>query len=100
MNDDKLLSIAARVANLKSPYSHNVRTSGRVEFIKDTGPVRRDIRVEGFEWSPESLRALAKILWAAQRSHSYAISALRNFSKMPSSQISPDGLLGGRGYIQ
>lgn len=96
MNNDKLLEIAQRLA----PKSGNTRTAGVVEFRKDVGPVRRDIRVEGFEWSPESLRSLAKILWAAQRSHSYAISALRMFSKTPSSQISPDGLLGGRGYIQ
>jgi hypothetical protein len=39
-------------------------------------------------------------LWAAQRSHSYATAAFRIFSKMSSSKFSPDGLLGGRGYIQ
>lgn len=77
-----------------------IRTAGRVEFIRDQGPIRRDIRVKDFEWSSDSLRNLAKILWSAQRAHSYAITALRVFSKMPSSQFSPDGLLGGRGYIQ
>jgi hypothetical protein len=77
-----------------------VRTAGKIEFIRDQGPVRRDIRADDFEWSPDSLKNLAKILWAAQRSHSYAVSALRLFSKMPSSQFSPDGLMGGRGYIQ
>lgn len=87
--------IAARVAS-----SGRVRTAGKIEFVKDTGPLRRDVRVDGFEWSADSLRNLAKILWAAQRSHSYAMSAFRLFSKMPSSEFSPDGLLGGRGYIQ
>jgi len=77
-----------------------VRTAGRIEFIRDQGPVRRDIRVKGFEWSPDVLKNLARILWASERAHGYAMSALRLFSKMPSSEFSPDGLLGGRGYIQ
>jgi hypothetical protein len=77
-----------------------VRTAGTIEFKKDSGPIRRDIRVHGFKWAPDALRNLAKILWATQRSHSYAMASLRLFSKMPSSEFSPDGLLGGRGYIQ
>ena len=78
----------------------SVRTAGEVTFRKDQGPLQRDIRANGFEWSQDSLYDLAKILWACQRSHSYAMAAYRLFSKMPSSRISPDGLLGGRGYIQ
>jgi hypothetical protein len=77
-----------------------IRTAGRIEFIRDQGPVRRDIRVKGYEWSSDALRNLAKILWAVERSHSYGIAALRLFSRMPASEFSPDGLLGGRGYIQ
>lgn len=95
MNPSKKHDIARKIAG-----KGTVRTAGKIEFIRDTGPVRRDIRADGYEWSPDSLRNLAKILWAAQRSHSYAVSALRLFSKMPSSSFSPDGLLGGRGYIQ
>ena len=97
MDDVRLNRIASRVASLPTG---RLRTAGKIEFVKDTGPVRRDVRVEGFKWSPESLRELAKILWASQRAHSYAMAAFRLFSKIPSSQISPDGMLGGRGYIQ
>jgi hypothetical protein len=96
MKPERLHLIAQKVAGL----SHNIRTGGKIEFVKDSGPIRRDIRVHGFKWSPEALRNLAKILWATQRSHSYAMASLRLFSKMPSSEFSPDGLLGGRGYIQ
>jgi hypothetical protein len=95
-----LESIAYRVAGIYHTNTHNVRVGGKIEFVKDTGPLRRDIRVQGFNWAPDSLRNLAKILWAVQRAHSYAASAHRIFSKMPSSEFSPDGLLGGRGYIQ
>lgn len=89
-----LESAASRVA------SGRIRTAGRIEFVRDQGPVRRDIRVKDFEWNPDTLRNLTKILWAVERAHSYGLSALRLFSKMPSSEFSPDGLLGGRGYIQ
>jgi len=90
-----LEKIASRLAS-----QGTVRTAGKIEFVKDQGPVRRDVRVKNYKWSPDSLRDLAKILWASQRAHSYAMAALRIFSKMPSSEFSPDGLLGGRGYIQ
>jgi hypothetical protein len=96
MNEDLLNKIARNLT--RTPGT--VRTAGKIEFVKDAGPVRRDIRVEGFDWTSDNLKNLAKILWAAQRSHSYAIAAYRLFSKMPSSGFSPDGLLGGRGYIQ
>ncbi len=77
-----------------------VRTAGKIEFVKDTGPLRRDIRTQGFNWDPEIHRNLAKTLWAVDRAHSYGMAALRLFSKMNSSEFSPDGLLGGIGYIQ
>lgn len=96
MNQERLHRIARNVGG----FSHNVRVGGQIEFIKDTGPVRRDIRVQDFDWSQDSLRELAKILWSSQRAQSFAMAAFRLFSKIPSSHISPDGLLGGRGYIQ
>jgi len=96
MDSDRLNKLAQEISN----PSGAVRTAGKIEFIRDQGPLRRDIRAEDFEWSPDALKNLVKILWAAQRAHSYSVSALRLFSKMPSSQFSPDGLLGGRGYIQ
>jgi hypothetical protein len=77
-----------------------VHTAGRIEFVKDQGPLRRDVRVHDFDWDQSSHNDLAKILWAVQRSHSYAIAAYRILSKMSSSRFSPDGLLGGKGYIQ
>ncbi len=95
MTPKDLESIALRVAGVGT-----VRTAGRVEFVKDPGVLRRDVRVEGFKWDPDIHRNLAKTLWAIDRSHSYGMAALRLFSKMSSSEFSPDGLLGGRGYIQ
>lgn len=96
MKDKELETIALRVAG----HSGTVRTAGKIEFIRDQGPLRRDIRVQGFRWDPEIHRNLAKTLWAVDRAHSYGMAALRLFSKMSSSEFSPDGLIGGVGYIQ
>lgn len=94
MDEESLRKIAGRVA------SGRIHTGGMIEFKKDQGPIRRDLRAPSFEWTDTALRDLAKVLWASQRAHSYALSAYQTFSKMQSSQFSPDGLLGGRGYIQ
>lgn len=88
-------SMAKRLASCSK-----IRTAGRIEFVRDQGPVRRDIRVQNYEWKPDSLRNLTKLLWAIERSHGYGLSAFRLLSKSPSSELSPDGLLGGNGYIQ
>jgi len=95
MTPKNLESIALRVS-----AAGTVRTAGKIEFVKDQGPMRRDLRTEGFKWDPDVHRNLAKTLWAIDRAHSYGMAALRLFSKMNSSDFSPDGLLGGRGYIQ
>lgn len=78
----------------------SVRTAGKIEFIRDTGPVHRSVRADNFEFTAESFKNLAKLLWLAQRAHSFGVASLRLISKIPSSQISPDGMLGGKGYIQ
>ena len=80
--------------------SGRIHTAGRIEFVRDQGPIRRDLRAKGFKFTPKILKDLAKVLWATERAHSYSMAALRLFSKTPASEISPDGLLGGRGYIQ
>lgn len=98
--DYNILKIAHNICFESNDVSTISRTAGTIEFKKDQGPVRRNIRVQGFKWSPDRLRELSKILWACERAHSYSIAGLRLFSRMPASDFSPDGLLGGVGYIQ
>lgn len=93
--------IAAKIANTSTNINiGRKRQAGDVRFIKDQGKIQRDLRVSGFSFDPDAYKDLAEILWAAQRSHSYSSSALQKLSKMNSSKFSPDGLLGGKGYIQ
>lgn len=87
------------------------KTAGEVRFIKDrggdeknfawanTGPSQREIS-QGFEFSPAKLKPLAKCLRATLMALGHAQSAYHDFTKIKSAQISPDGNLGGKGYIQ
>lgn len=105
MDPNKLDRIARRISGVaeepkESVRRSSVRTAGTIEFKKDTGPLRRDVRSVDFKWDPEALKDLSKILWSIKNAHAYALSAYKSLSKMPSSHFSPDGLLGGRGYIQ
>lgn len=105
MDPKKLDRIARRISGVAEEpnggaHRGSVRTAGTIEFKKDTGPLRRDIRSVDFKWDSEALKDLSKILWSIKNAHAFALSAYKSLSKMPSSHFSPDGLLGGRGYIQ
>jgi hypothetical protein len=54
---------------------------------------------KGHPYDPKALKPLAKMLWAMSVSMGHALTAYRVFTRLKSSSISPDGLLGGRGYI-
>lgn len=59
---------------------------------------KRDIP-SNHEYDPKALKPLAKMLWAMSVSLGHALTAYREFTRLKSSQISPDGMLGGRGYV-
>lgn len=107
------LKMAKRVAQryLHPEQSRMVRTAGEVRFIKDrggdkenwayadTGPSQRDMNVE-FDFNPARLKPLAKCLRSALMALGHTQSAYHEFAKIKSAVISPDGNLGGKGYIQ
>lgn len=87
------------------------RTAGEVRFIKDRGgdrnewawntapPTKREMPVE-FGFNPRYLKPLAQTLRATLMALGHVTSANNSFVKIKSANISPDGNLGGRGYIQ
>lgn len=91
--------------------ARRVKTAGEVRFIKDRGgdhsewgwnstaPSERKIG-EDFIFDPKNIKALAETLRATQAALGHALSAYNKFTKLKSSMISPDGNLGGTGYIQ
>lgn len=88
-----------------------VKTAGEVRFIKDKsndanqwawqdgGEQQRTIYPD-YSFDPRKAKVLAKVLRATTASLGHAMSAYEMFSKLKSGDISPDGKMGGKGYIQ
>jgi hypothetical protein len=86
------------------------KTAGEVRFVKDRsgddkqwgwptpGPSERTLGK--FEFNPKNLKPLAETLRATLLAMGHALSAYTSFTKLKSAQVSPDGSLGGKGYIQ
>jgi hypothetical protein len=87
------------------------KTAGEVRFVKDRsgdagawgwgspGPSERTIQEE-FVFNAKYLKPLAKSMRSALMSMGHVVSAYNTFAKIKSRNISPDGSLGGKGYIQ
>ncbi len=60
--------------------------------------MKRDIP-KGHEFNAKALKPMAKMLLAMSVSLGHALTAYREFTRLKSSTISPDGRLGGRGYV-
>lgn len=87
----------------------NQRTAGEVRFIKDksdsgnwafndTGHQQREI-IPSYKFDPKKLKALAQTLRSTSMAMGHALSAYNHFTRIKSSGVSPDGMLGGKGYI-
>ena len=61
-------------------------------------PTKRQIPKD-HSFDPKSLKPLVKTLWALSVSLGHALTAHRQFSRLKSISFSPDGLVGGRGYV-
>jgi hypothetical protein len=87
-----------------------LKTAGEVRFIKDRsgekgewgwgapGPNERTIQ-EDFVFNPRYLKPLALVLRSSLMALGHATSAHARFVKIKSRNVSPDGALGGKGYI-
>lgn len=61
-------------------------------------PTSRSIP-KNHKFDPKALKPLARTLWAMSVSMGHALQAYRTLNRVKSSTVSPDGLLGGRGYV-
>lgn len=87
------------------------KQAGEVRFIKDRGSDKNEwgwgtpgpserVMSEEFEYNPKNIKPLASVLRAALMAMGHSLSAYNDFTKIKSAQVSPDGNLGGKGYIQ
>lgn len=81
-----------------------IRTASFPPFSKEGPPEppggaqKRNIPKD-HPYDPRALKPMAEALWAASVGLGHALAAYRHFSRLKSATISPDGQLGGRGYI-
>lgn len=91
-------------------FATQSRTAGEVRFVKDNsndasswawkqGPSERSMQPD-YNYNPKRKKALAKVLRSTTASMGHAMSAYNAFTKIKSADVSPDGNLGGKGYIQ
>ncbi len=61
-------------------------------------PTKRQIPRD-HAFNPKALKPMARMLWAMSVSLGHALTAYRQFTRLKSVSVSPDGLVGGRGYV-
>src|SRR5579863_4504271 len=66
---------------------------------EDAPEPKRDLNVD-YQFKARNIKPLAKILWSLSVSMGHLTSAAGRFFKLKSVNISPDGSLGGKGYIK
>lgn len=99
-----------RIADLYLQRRGQSRTAGEVRFIKDksndanqwawqTGEQDRTLYPD-YAFDPRKAKVLAKVLRATTAALGHSLAGYEQFSKLKSGDISPDGKLGGKGYIQ
>lgn len=99
-----------RVARAASKKGFRMRVAGEVRFIKDRGgdhgewgwnpPGASDRAIDpDYEYNPRNLKPLAKVLRSALMALGHIQTARSVFTKIKSQKVSPDGNLGGRGYV-
>ena len=95
------------VRKVAARYGHNQRTAAFPPFSKHGPPEppqpgvsqqKRDIPKE-HPFDPRSLKPMSKALWACSVSLGHALTAYRHFTRLKSTTVSPDGRLGGKGYV-
>ena len=87
-----------------------IKTAGEVRFIKDRGddstawawgqhnPQERTMMMD-YKYNKKCAKSLAKVLRSSLMALGHSMSAYAVFTKIKSRDVSPDGNLGGRGYI-
>ena len=89
-----------KVAGFKGEVVNEIPKKAKTRGIdNEVGGHLKRVIPKGYVYDPKAIKPLAKMLWAMSVSLGHALTAHRQFTKLKSSTISPDGLIGGRGYV-
>lgn len=91
--------IASQVAQRILAQEARSKTAGEIRFVKDNGPEQREIP-EDFNFQAKHVKPMAQVLRSLSCAMGHLNSGQSRFTKIKSVNISPDGRLGGKGYIQ
>lgn len=103
-------ALMTRAAAILAQIEGHSKTAGEVIFKKDRGgdkdqwayadvPPSERLIGEDFNYSPKNLKPLARVLRSCLAGLGHVLSAYNTFAKVKSARVSPDGSLGGKGYI-
>lgn len=62
------------------------------------GSLKRNIP-RNHDFDPKALKPLARMLFSTSVALGHAVASYKEFTRLKSARISPDGMLGGRGYV-
>jgi len=92
--------VAARYLGHPIPSAHRPKTAAYPPMPpKQEGTVASRQIPKDHEFNKKALKPLAKALWASTVSLGHALTAYRHLSRLKSTTVSPDGRLGGMGYV-
>lgn len=89
----------ASVENVLARYRGKTAATFQEEMPQDQASSERREIPKDHAYDPKSLKPLAKTLWAASVAMGHALTSYRHLTRLKSSTISPDGKLGGKGYV-
>jgi hypothetical protein len=95
ISDDDDIILAKKIALRK------IRTAGEVKHVRDTSNTELNRQyITGFPLKEEGMNAIAATYKCLGECFSNAVKANNIFAKIKSSQISPDGRIGGTGFVK
>lgn len=101
--------VLARMGHIQPSSGGMEKTAAFPPFSKEGPPIPPDQQQQptgavrnipaDHPFNPKALKPLSQTLWAASVALGHSLTAYRMLSRLKSPEISPDGKLGGRGYV-
>ena len=98
--------VALAFGEVTPVYGRDVRTASDEGVKNFVPPHKREVAAPAARkipanhaFDPKAIKPLVKMLWATSVALGHTLTAHRQFSRLKSVAFSPDGMVGGRGYV-